>query len=228
MQFYLFMMLATPLLYRTPTMRIVAIGFFVSWSWRAACYWYFRKHLQLDDSFALFVYTTQMPGMLENFFLGIAFAKLVSTDQSDTVLTYLTRWRWCLLALSTIIIWSSLKIFWMITDYYKSGYAVVFWRSMLSISCLSVLVVACAFSNKLLVRLTTPLRYIGTISYGLYLWHLPVMLAIKTVPLADPLRYTLCVLPVLLITASLSWHFFEQPLLEKYSKPKDKVYNSQH
>jgi peptidoglycan/LPS O-acetylase OafA/YrhL len=51
-----------------------------------------------------------------------------------------------------------------------------------------------------------PLRYVGRISYGLYLWHLPIAKIFMSWTLA---------LPVTFVVAALSYRFVEQPFLRR-------------
>jgi peptidoglycan/LPS O-acetylase OafA/YrhL len=76
-----------------------------------------------------------------------------------------------------------------------------------------VLLSACALQYPATVRLTAPLRYLGTISYGIYLWHLPVILALKRVSWVDGPKALPVVIVLTLVFASLSWHFFERPMM---------------
>ncbi len=58
-----------------------------------------------------------------------------------------------------------------------------------------------------------PLAAIGTVSYGLYLWHLPLLLVMDRaglLPAALPLRLVV-VLAVSLAAAAASWRFVERP-----------------
>ena len=60
------------------------------------------------------------------------------------------------------------------------------------------------FTRVLEVR---PLRYVGKISYGLYLWHAPLLVAFGMIGL-----------PLALVVAGLSYRYVEQPFLRRKRK----------
>ncbi len=62
-----------------------------------------------------------------------------------------------------------------------------------------------------------PLAAIGVVSYGVYLWHLPLLLALREAGLLPPglLPRLLVVLAVTLPVAAASWRFVERPLIER-------------
>ncbi|GAB3595033.1 acyltransferase [Angustibacter peucedani] len=65
-----------------------------------------------------------------------------------------------------------------------------------------------------------PMRWLGTISYGLFLWHLPVLYVVRQV--LDRGIFAggfwvswLLTLVISVLVASISWYLLEQPLLER-------------
>lgn len=82
----------------------------------------------------------------------------------------------------------------------------------------AVLVAVLAHPASLLAKVlgAGPLRWIGIRSYGIYLWHYPVL--ILTSPGGNPegigAFYTLLQVAASVILASLSWKYIEQPIRE--------------
>jgi peptidoglycan/LPS O-acetylase OafA/YrhL len=62
-----------------------------------------------------------------------------------------------------------------------------------------------------------PLAHLGRISYGVYLWNVPVLLAVRTM-LGPDVRgsvSTLIAVPAILAVAQLSWTLLERPILRR-------------
>ncbi|MCU1601995.1 MAG: acyltransferase [Frankiales bacterium] len=80
--------------------------------------------------------------------------------------------------------------------------------------CAAVLVAAAAAGSGVVPRLLSwrPLVGLGTISYGLYLYHYPVVLALGKTGWSDPVRVLLG-LTFPLVLAVLSWRYVEGPAL---------------
>ena len=63
--------------------------------------------------------------------------------------------------------------------------------------------------------LVVPLTYSGKISYGVYLWHMMVVLALQRAgAFASPPLTAALALAGSFAAASLSWHLFEEPCLK--------------
>jgi peptidoglycan/LPS O-acetylase OafA/YrhL len=71
------------------------------------------------------------------------------------------------------------------------------------------------------VVLTAPsLRRLGTISYGLYLYHLPIiLLMVRYLPHVPVPALGLIAMPVSVALAAASWRFLEAPLLRRGRRP---------
>lgn len=66
-----------------------------------------------------------------------------------------------------------------------------------------------------------PLAGVGTVSYGLYLWHVPLLLWLRAhglLPL-DALGALLVVTPLALLAALASWRLVERPLIRPLRRP---------
>jgi peptidoglycan/LPS O-acetylase OafA/YrhL len=78
--------------------------------------------------------------------------------------------------------------------------------------------VACATPSAPRVLTSWPVRTLGTLSFGIYLWHYPIMLGLQTRGLwpADDLAAALAVTGALSILAAwVSWRLVERPVLER-------------
>lgn len=217
MQFYLLIALIAPWLRRTPPLLILVSGLIVAWTWRAVCFWYLHRHAATVDGFKMFFISTQLPGMLDEFAMGVFLARIYVDDQEGKFKGFLSKFRWLLPLIAGGIIYLALHRFWQVANYWDNFWQVTFWRSSLALSCLLTLISACALSDSWFKTITRPLRYLGTISYGIYLWHLPIILALKTVPIGDPVRFSQYALVMILLFATLSWHFFEKPMQQRFS-----------
>lgn len=78
----------------------------------------------------------------------------------------------------------------------------------------AALLLHCGQTPNAVARLlsVSPLRFIGAISYSLYLWHWPVIVFAETgLFLAPGLATMIGILTTMLLLATLSWRFVEQP-----------------
>lgn len=72
-----------------------------------------------------------------------------------------------------------------------------------------------AASSGPIIRIVTsaPVVWLGTISYGLYLWHVPIMLAAERAMVSAPrIVVVLVALSVSLLVAQISFRWLEQPI----------------
>ncbi|WP_017932084.1 acyltransferase family protein [Robiginitomaculum antarcticum] len=66
-----------------------------------------------------------------------------------------------------------------------------------------------------------PLRKLPDYSYGIYIWHYPVMQAVLFFnPQVGPAKLALYSIPVFLLLSAISWHLIEKPALKLKSKKR--------
>ena len=222
MQFYVFMALVFRWL---PVHRpfAVCLAFTaVALVWRALAWHTFDP--ALDISVLFFRTHQQFPGVLDAFGMGCALA-LVVRDRGHWLHKHLqaggknsAAWLAAALILS-VASWQALLAH---PDYWHSWGMVIFSKSLLALTfaCWIGFLVALP-GHRLLARAASPLAYIGKISYGIYLWHMLVILSVLKIGLAHPAQAAAVIALLTLAIASFTWHFFEQPLIRKYhDKPR--------
>lgn len=218
MQFYLLILLLAPPLRVCRWWLIPLIAMPLAWAWRMTMF----QLVPIDPQFRpfyLFWASTQLPGMLDEFAIGILLARLVRSGDAVAALRLARRQAWLPTLLAGGLVWLALAIFWRQPNFWDAMPMVVFWRSLAALACGAVVLAACCWTNALLVRVTLPLRYLGTISYGIYLWHLPVIMALKRIDWLTGPRALPYVIVITLLLASGSWFFFERAFL-KSAKPQ--------
>lgn len=216
MQFYVLILLLAPTLRSCPWWAIPTVALPVAFCWRV---WVFYT-VPIDETvgpYFRFWASTQLPGTLDQFAAGVLLARFVFWGGAKRLLPSLSHRLLVLGALlvAFVMVWAMLATFWPRAGFWDELGMVVLWRGFAALAFACVILAATIMTSPLLIRVTLPIRYLGTISYGIYLWHLPVILSIKSVGSFEggtALSLTLC---FTLIFASGSWHFFEKPLLAR-------------
>ncbi len=217
MQFYLVMMWLAPWLARSKAWRVLLVALLVGAGWRflTTLVWVPGEATVATQ----FVFLTQLPGTIDQFALGIALA-LAVTQRNAFATRFLTvNWR-------TFVGWSLVSLvllslaMWLVRhySYWTSTSMLVGWRPLLGAGFAALLaaVVTLPIAG---IRLFAPLRYLGTISYGVYLWHMLVIISVNSwVPDIGGRRFALTVVACTLLLASLSWHLLEKPNIRYYKR----------
>lgn len=215
--FYLALPLLAPLLHRRWLWLVLAVGLgaMVLWRWLTIQVW--AAELAPAGRFQL---GYQLPGSLDSFALGMAAAVIFRGGMAD----WLAASPRCreLVALTAIAVAGAL-LYWMHFGYraYWTLAPITFlWTPSFCLAVVAVVLGAAGGSTLLGGLLANrPMLYLGTVSYGIYLWHNPILRWLKAAPApfegyALPWLLPTC-LGATVLAAALSWHWVERPLIAR-------------
>lgn len=214
MQFYLLMLCVAPWLARTRAAWVVAVAVILAASYRLV------STLVLVPGDAVihtqFIYLSQLPGVVDEFALGMVLAVAVRRRQGRLARALAPSWfnffAWTAVAAALLSVAGMLFARW---GYWESRAMLVLWRPLLSLGLCALVACAIAFPRPGTAWLA-PARYLGTVSYGLYLWHYPVLLTLTlrapSITGASLLLWTLC---GTLLLSVFSWHLIEKPCIDR-------------
>lgn len=95
------------------------------------------------------------------------------------------------------------------------------WHALLAMIALALMcLLACGKGIVARLLSLSPLRYLGRISFGLYLWHYPALWTVqqqwgREATLQSPLLFLLAGIALSVVLAALSWHGLEEPILRR-------------
>lgn len=221
MQFYLALAILIPFIVKSSRLWLWALGaIFTAWAWRALSFLITVDNQYFSEK--LFMKTTQVPGMLDLFACGILIAlfsrsPLFEKARASKILKLLCP------AVLALAVPAAIKILLANGEYWHIPGMVIFYRSLTAL-CGGLLVFwLCLFSLTPLARkILAPLIHLGTVSYGIYLLHLPVVFKLREYDLPVEWKFPLCLL-ITIAAAALSWHFFEKPILSRGKGVKRKL-----
>ncbi len=203
MQFYMLMALAAPWLARTAGWKVFAV-----WT-TIALVWKYATTLALPPGASIpiiqFIYASQLPGVLDEFVCGICIAKLLHANALQFSWRRFTLW-----ALAAVVL---LTAAWITVGtgalYWQSAPTIVLWRTLACTGFAAVLacVVMLPVTGGAILR---PFRYLGEISYGIYLWHMPVLLTLLEKTTFQGSKLLWATFACTIAMAALSWHGFEK------------------
>lgn len=217
MQFYLLVALIAPWLRSARPWQFALLFVATAWAWR----WGAHAMLGAADTDRAYMAQTQLPGMLDAFAVGLLLARFVRTAAGQSLLKLLgreARWRYALLALTALAWWALFSVYYA-HHFWEERAMAVFFRTGLACCAAAVLVLACAWPMPKRRALVALPLYLGKISFGIYLWHLPVLLLLARHTRLEPLAALPLAVLCTVGLAALTWHLFEQPLLRRWGRP---------
>jgi peptidoglycan/LPS O-acetylase OafA/YrhL len=166
----------------------------------------------------IFIYSTQVPSMLDAFAIGICIARL----HLDGTIERWSKVHRALPALAAacvfaVALYFGWKVYWAHANYWGNAWMVIFWRTALALTFGALVLLAAQLPDMTRVWPLRPLYYLGEVSYGIYLWHLPVILALKPLSaIVSPERVLVMTLLGVVTLSALTWHLFEKPMIRRF------------
>ena len=208
MQFYLLICLLMPWLAKRSPLQILALFLPVAWLLRGAVALIGPQQELIPHH--MFIFATQMPMMLDLFGFGIALACWLKQPNRYVHPLWF-------LGVGTLAFAAAFYLLMLYPGYWQQPLMVMFWRTLFGIGVVGMLALLALWKPRpsMLFRIG---HYLGDISYGLYLWHMPVLLLLKQQALftSDPVHFCLAVCGITTLLAAVSWHLLEQPIIRRY------------
>lgn len=216
MQFYVLMVVAAPWLARARPLHIALVFAAIAWLWR----WGAFALLLPGPLDRPYMAQTQLPGMLDEFAIGLLLARFVRAPLGQRWLRRVrgdARLRWSFAAFVALCWWALLQVY-LAHDYWEEAAMAVFFRTGVASCAALALWLSCAWPAPRRAAPSAAALYLGKISYGIYLWHLPVLFVLGSRTQLEPLVALAVAVPATVALAALTWHGFEQPLLRLLGK----------
>ena len=214
MQFYALMLCLAPWLTQARAIPLVVKALILAAAYR------FATTLALVPGDAQvseqFVYLSQLPGVIDEFALGALMALGVNRNEGRLRRALLPSWNnflgWAVLACALLSMAATL---FSQFGYWENWMMLVMWRPLLSAGLFALVACVVAFPIPCVWWLA-PARYAGRVSYGLYLWHFPVLVALTLrVPRISGFELLLWTVTATWTLSIFSWHLIEKPYIER-------------
>ena len=212
--FYVILLLIGPWLVKIRSFFLVIICVGIAWLTRYIIFTEFNPQNDLQ----LWMISSNVLGLFDEFALGLILARLLNSSWGERLIAPIFSVRLFIFLLAIGLNWIAQKVYFDIAVDLGPLYMHVFYKTLLALSFAAAILFFCSFEFKGLIRKAlAPLYYLGTISYGIYLWHMPILISLNRVYGVPPTYFLMIALVLTIIFASGSWYFFEKPIIKHFS-----------
>ena len=215
MQFYLLMAFLIVKIFGRNNLKVLLVMIVCSWSWRLMTTFFLEPGSSNPRNQSIL--SNMLPGTLHEFSVGILIAILwINSQNEESKLRKYFEIRlnnFFLYSCSFVILFGLNLTLLKNTNYWSSVYMIVFFKTSLAISfgLLLMAIISLKQKNHLIGKL---LKYLGKISYGIYLWHIIVLSTVlDRMPWLAGYKLMLIVTGITLILSIMSYHLMEKPMI---------------
>jgi peptidoglycan/LPS O-acetylase OafA/YrhL len=217
MQFYVLMAFLFTRIFRNNPLKIIALMVISSWIWRFSTTLILRPGESNPNTQSIF--SNFLPGTLDEFSVGILIALFwIKHSGKNSFMARMIdkNYRSFFLYSSLFIFTFSFNLFLLKSvNYWASSMMIVGFKSLLAVS-FGFLLLATITLPIRSVFLELPLKYIGKISYGIYLWHIIVLSTmLDRLPWLSGYKLMFIVSGITITLAVLSYHLMELPMIQR-------------
>ena len=184
--------------------------------------WFMFTKIANEPVSTKFFVLLQLPGVIDHFAIGmllawvyVRFSGFVSSRMSDALVV---------VGLSGLV--AMMALFDHVYADYWSGHVLLFIGYTITALFIGALVLGAALSGPIarILFANRAMLFVGTISYSLYLWHLPIIR--WTIPMLDHFAVTgdrlwwlvVIAVPLSFLAATISFYFIERPFMAQKSR----------
>jgi peptidoglycan/LPS O-acetylase OafA/YrhL len=211
--FYLVLPFLVLLSNRLGWLKVFAGAVLVTFIWRYGVMWFFKGESYSTHQVVL----DSIPGALSTFCAGVALAYFIAARGVPNPFQ-----RYFLLAISLFLfVLMAVWLYANLDTYWTGHWMLGVWNPIMGLL-IAALMLALILPLKGFGWLASrPMVWLGKISFGIYLWHYPLLMLLQRTILNDwqsPLLSVLALFVTLvatLVLASLSYYLVEKPVMQK-------------
>lgn len=199
--FYLLLPILMIGMIRLKPINFILISILITISYRYFSYQYFSD---LPVS-SISKYINQLPGILILFSLGLVASYLVYYNKIRKLNKI-----WLFSSIAALIAWGKILLL-NLNDYWSGNLLLFTWEIITAL--LLTIILLSTYDSKNFIINNKLFVWFGKISYGIYLWHIPIILIFKD-NTNGFIQLFIIVFPLTLVAASISFYLVENKIFK--------------